>query len=316
MVVNPWSSRARSADLAPFLDTLAQSGIAVEVAECARGQAPGQVLLEHATRTHESLIVAGGDGTIRSAARALISLGRPVGLAPLGTANDLARGLGIPNDLVEAARIIASGKTRLIDVALANDELFFNGAGIGLGPALTNEMDAKEKAALGVLAYFKALLRAVGRRSSFRADIDCDGRRLRLRVMQVTIANGRYYGGGMTVAREARLDDSMLDVLAIKPFGLWSVLKLAPKLRWGLSMPVSEIATERGRCIKVKTRRRMQITTDGELTTRTPVTFEVRPRTLRVFVADGDAIGADALDAGETGHDASSDVPARAAVAR
>lgn len=304
MVVNPWSARARAADLEPFLRKLGESNIGVEIVECRRGKTPADVLVERATARHETIIVAGGDGTIRGAARALIALGRPVGVLPLGTANDLARGLGIPTDLVEAAAIIASGKTQLIDVAAANGELFFNSAGIGLGPALTKEMDSKEKTALGVLAYLKALMRAAGKHPSFSADIECDGRRCRLRVMQVTVANGRYYGGGMTASREARLDDSMLDLLAIKAFGLSKLLKLAPKLRWGLSMPVAEIVTERARHIQVGTRRRMQVTTDGELTTWTPVTFEVKPRALRVLVADGDAIDSRALDADAVDGDA------------
>lgn len=290
MVLNPRSARAGQADLDPFLEQLARENIVVETVTL--GESPEcQETLARARGRVDLVIVGGGDGTIRSAASALVDLGLPVGLLPLGTANDLARGLGIPMDLEAAARVIVGGETRWIDLAVANDHLYFNAAGIGLGPALTRAMDASEKQSIGVLAYLKALLRTVKDQESFPVEIECDGERLELRVLQLTIANGRYYGGGMTAGSEARVDDGMLDLLAVRADGLIDLIRLGPSLRWPREQLPPEIIARRGRAIRVRTRRPMRVTTDGDFTTETPVEFSVRPRLLRVFTGgEGDAI--------------------------
>jgi diacylglycerol kinase (ATP) len=215
----------------------------------------------------------------------------PVGILPLGTANDLARGLGIPLEPVQAAQIVIDGRTRVVDLGVANSEWFFNAAGIGLGPALTRKLVPSEKASLGVLAYLRALLRTVRNHSAFRTELDIDGQRIVLRLLQLTVVNGKYYGGGMAGRPDARIDDGMLDIVAIKAMSPWQLVKHAPALRRGPAKPTPRIFTCRARHVRVATRRPMDVSTDGELTTRTPVTFLVKRRMLRVFVsAQSDAV--------------------------
>ena len=78
------------------------------------------------------MIVGGGDGTISAAASALVGTDTLLGVLPLGTLNHFARDLGIPSDLTEAARLIASRKDRRVDVAEMNDRIFINNSAIGL----------------------------------------------------------------------------------------------------------------------------------------------------------------------------------------
>ena len=98
-----------------------------------------------AERGDELLIVGGGDGTIGAAASALVGTGTKLGILPLGTLNHFARDLGIPPDLDEAAKLIAAGKERRVDVAEMNGRIFINNSAIGLYPLMVVDRDAQQK---------------------------------------------------------------------------------------------------------------------------------------------------------------------------
>jgi len=119
---------------------------------------------------------------------------------------------------------------------------------------------------------------------AFRARLRCDGRELQLRAIQITVGNGRHYGGGMTVRDDAAIDDGWLDVYCLRPGSFWGLLALFPALRLGRLRHRESVHVMRGRTIEVRTRRALPINTDGELTTRTPAEFRVVPGALEVFV--------------------------------
>src|SRR6476661_7433687 len=91
------------------------------------------------------LNLGGGDGTISAAASAVVGTETVLGILPLGTLNHFARDLGIPADLDEAAKLIASGKDRRVDVAEMNDRIFINNSAIGLYPLMVRDRDVQRK---------------------------------------------------------------------------------------------------------------------------------------------------------------------------
>src|SRR5690606_9599666 len=146
----------------------------------------------------DRVVVAGGDGTINSVVQPLLQLRKPLGLLPLGTANDLARTLDIPSDLGAAAAVVVAGRTKRIDVGVVNGCYFLNAAGIGFSTKLQSELPAWAKRHFGPLAYALGVARRWRRRRSISVLVRSDGASVRRRAIQVTVANGRYYGGGMT----------------------------------------------------------------------------------------------------------------------
>ena len=98
-----------------------------------------------AERGDELLIVGGGDGTISAAASALVGTETRLGILPLGTLNHFARDLGIPTDLDEAAKLIAAGAERRVDVAEMNGRIFINNSAIGLYPLMVVDRDVQRK---------------------------------------------------------------------------------------------------------------------------------------------------------------------------
>jgi YegS/Rv2252/BmrU family lipid kinase len=275
-------SRQGDADLRPALDLLRQAGVEVLEVSSDDHRRLQEAIPEHKDRV-DRVLVGGGDGTLNAILDALIESRLPLGILPLGTANDLARTLQLPVDPAAAARVIVEGRTRQIDVGCINGKHFFNVASLGLSTQVARELTRETKRRWGVLGYLVALWRAVRKRRSFRADIRCDEKRRRLRSIQIWIGNGRHFGGGMTVAADARIDDGRLDLVSLAPRSVWQLILSSPGLRWGHHRD-KRVRHWRGTEIEIRTHRPMPINTDGEVTTQTPAHVCVVPKAVSVYV--------------------------------
>jgi diacylglycerol kinase family enzyme len=134
------------------------------------------------------------------------------------------------------------------------------------------------------LSYVFSLADAFKVTRSFHAEIECDGKRQRLRCIHLAVGNGRHYGGGMTIAEDAAIDDGMLDLYALRPQSFSELLMLAPALRWGTHGQAERTLALRGCRIRVETTRPMRINADGEIVGTTPADFTVLPKALHVMV--------------------------------
>ncbi len=231
------------------------------------------------------VIIGGGDGTLNAAIDGLIETKLPLGILPLGTANDLARTLGIPTSLPEACQVIAKGQVKQIDVGRVNDKYFFNVASLGLSVQITQNLTKEAKRRWGVLAYAATTLRVIWQSRPFRAEILLAGETLRVRTIQIAIGNGRHYGGGMVVAEDAAIDDQRLDLYSLETKQWWQILALLPTMRQGNHAMLPGVRVLQGQEITINTFRPRPINTDGEITTHTPAKFSVIPKALAVFVS-------------------------------
>lgn len=244
-----------------------------------------------ASAEQATVIVAGGDGTLNAAAPALMTLERPFGILPMGTANDLARSLGIPFDPLAAAKVIVDGESRRIDLGQVDGQPFFNVASIGLSAEVAREHDGELKKRLGVLNYPISAWAAFRRQRPFAVELVIDGERLRRRCVQVAVGNGRHYGGGMTMDEAAEIDDGWLRVYYLKPAGVMAMLRMLPALRFGWLRRAPEAEVKWAKRVELKTRRPRQVNVDGELNGHTPVIVEVLPAAVAVFAPPRDNRG-------------------------
>lgn len=234
----------------------------------------------------DCVIIGGGDGSMNAAAPALVETNLPLGILPTGTANDLARTLKIPLDLQQAADIIARGLLHRIDLGCVNGHYFFNVANIGLGVHVTQHLSPELKKRWGILSYARSLIKAIKQFRPFHAEIVCDGRRRRVRSIQIAVGNGRHYGGGMTIAERASIDDHYFFLYSIEPLRLWEMIKFAPAFRAGRFEDWHPVDIDKGKSIEVITRKPMSVTADGEFVTRTPASFSMLASAVDVFVPD------------------------------
>lgn len=231
----------------------------------------------------DRVIVGGGDGTLNGAIAGLIETGLPLALLPLGTANDLARTLQIPTDLTAACEIAATGQVRSIDLGWVNGHYFFNVASLGLSVQITHRLNPEVKRRWGVLAYGLTALQVLWQARPFTAEIHLADQVIWSRTVQIAIGNGRYYGGGLTVAEDATIDDQRLDLYSLEIDHWWQMLVTLPAMRRGNHARWPHVRSLQGQEITIYTRKPYWINTDGELTTQTPATFRVLPGALSVL---------------------------------
>jgi YegS/Rv2252/BmrU family lipid kinase len=238
----------------------------------------------------DMVIVGGGDGTLNAAVQGLVNTHLPLGILPLGTANDLARTLGIPSSVPEACEIIAGGQLRSIDLGCVNDQYFLNTASMGLSVKITRNLSSEAKRTWGVLAYAVTAIQVLLKTRPFRAEIRWRApnsekeESVQVKTLQIAVGNGRYYGGGMAVAHDADVDDQRLDLYSLEVEHWWEVIFALPALRNGTQFLLPNVRTIEAQEIKVFTRKTRSINTDGEITTQTPAHFRLIPHALSVFV--------------------------------
>ncbi|RYG60604.1 MAG: lipid kinase [Alphaproteobacteria bacterium] len=234
----------------------------------------------------DRVIVGGGDGTLNAAARGLMASGLPLGILPLGTANDLARTLGIPTDLEAAIDVIAAGKTRAIDVGEVNGSPFFNVASVGFSAELAKNLTKEAKRKWGVAGYAMTAAKVLWKSKPFSATLAYGTKEEHVHTLQVAIGNGHYYGGGMKVAADARPDDGKLDIYSLEVMHWLELPAMLPMLRSGTHAAWPTVRGLRVDAFELRTRKPMPVNADGEIVTMTPAKFRVREGAVKVFVGE------------------------------
>ncbi|MFI0845121.1 lipid kinase [Mesorhizobium sp. IMUNJ 23232] len=281
LVVNPRARRG-TGSIAAAVRLLETAGLDVREVKAGEQHKIDDVIRAEA-KSCDLVIVGGGDGTLNAAAPALVETGLPLGVLPLGTANDFARTVSIPVDLQRAAEIIAAGHLRDIDLGDVNGHLFFNVASIGFSAELAAELTQHAKKRWGVFGYAIVAARILLRSRLFTAHIDHDGTTEHIHTMQVSVGNGRYYGGGMTVEATATAEDGKLDLYSLEVDHWWRLLRLLPALRKGTQGQWDDVRAFQTTEVTIRTRKPRPVNTDGELSTYTPAHFRIRPKAIRVF---------------------------------
>ncbi|MEB3228400.1 MAG: lipid kinase [Synechocystis sp.] len=232
----------------------------------------------------DMVIVGGGDGTLNAVVNTLVTSQLPLGILPMGTANDLARTLNLPNTIPQACHVISQGHLQAIDLGCVNGQYFFNVASLGLSVEITTKLTKGVKRRWGVLAYAITALKALGQTRLFHATITRNGMSQRVKTLQIAVGNGRYYGGGMAIAKDATIDDNRLDLYSLEIQHWWQICHLLTHLPKGEQHLLPWVRTLAADTIEIKTSRPRKINTDGEITVQTPAQFTVVPKALSVFV--------------------------------
>jgi diacylglycerol kinase (ATP) len=165
------------------------------------------------------LVIAGGDGTLHSAIAALHrrdELGDvEVGLIPLGTGNDFARGAGVPLDAEQAAKVVLHGRVQLVDIVVDDaGDIAVNNVHVGVG-AEASRLGALWKRRLGRLGYGFGMIQTSASRA-FRLEVTIDGERVAGHdrpVLEVSVGNGATVGGGLPLNPGADPTDGKLDAI-------------------------------------------------------------------------------------------------------
>lgn len=242
------------------------------------------------------LVVAGGDGTVHEALNGLEGAMDRVEIAvlPMGTGNDLARSLGVPMGLKEAATLAREGPVRAIDVVRlsAGEERYFVNAAVGgFGGIISRKLTPERKRRWGRYAYRIQAMWELPRLRRYQVEVRLDdGGAGEGDSYCVVLANGGTVGGGIPVAPEALLDDGEVDVFLFPTPGGLATGRLLLAVLQGTHGRDPDVWTRRARSGTISSTPAMRFDVDGELVGSEPVRFEVLPRAIRAVVGPGAAL--------------------------
>ena len=307
VIINPQSAGGATRDAWPKIASDLGQHFGAFKPEFTSAPGEGAQLAADAARRGAKLIIAcGGDGTISEVANGILSSGAnaELGILPSGTGGDFRRTLRIPTRTSEAARILRTGKTRLLDVgsvAFTNrtgdhDTRYFIGvASFGMSADVIGSVkEAGESGQVarvskwlsGRLSFATAMAETALKSQPTRVAVQLDEDVERhMTVANLCVANARYFGGGMKIAPDAKLDDGKFDVVSVGDIGAARILANAPRLYIGAHLSIPEV----GHALAAKVVARplndaeqIEIEVDGELPGYLPATFQILTKALRV----------------------------------
>lgn len=261
--------------------------------------------LRGADQNRKFIIACGGDGTINEVANGILQSGKDIelGILPSGTGGDFRRTLKIPSSAKNAAQVLSNGITQTIDVGCVTfqnfqnetvSRYFLNIASFGLSASIIERV--KTSTALNWLPNDLLRGRASFALSTLQEVLDIAYKTVRvkfdekeeksLNTINFCVANSRYFGGGMKIAPDAKLNDGFFDIINIGDMKTAKILLNAHTLYRGTHLSLDEVKSTLARKVEVSPQQNeeIHIEVDGELLGRLPAVFEIIPNTLKVRV--------------------------------
>ncbi|MNR87429.1 Diacylglycerol kinase [compost metagenome] len=232
----------------------------------------------------DAVIVAGGDGTLHHVANGLAGSRTALGILPCGTANDLARTLGLPLEPDAALASLRDARPRSIDLGCLNGHYFLNVAALGVSADVSTSVTPAQKRRLGQWAYTWNAVRRLFMPQRLALEFKTPQSTHRLEVYQLSIGNGPSFGGGWRISEEATVHDRLLDVVAIEPMGLMALLDRLLFRRGGMAERISTHSFRLPEC-RIELKGPVPLNLDGEpFTLLPPLEFQVVPDALQVLM--------------------------------
>lgn len=264
------------------------------------------------TNPGDIVVVGGGDGTMNAVLDTVIENKVVLLPLPLGTANDFARTLTLPDEPLTAARAAIHGQITMLDIGQVNDQTFVNAASIGVPADARHRIDPELKRTFGAISYAVANWKSWQEMTPMELSVSCgDEEPQQLTLRQLTVTNGRYFGGGLRPSENTRPDDGSLHVFAIRDtVDTLSGMDIAAELLFGSVNDSNYAMTMQCDKISIKGNDGAPILADGEIISKLPADFTLHPAILPVFAPNTffDLVSDNASKEGQA------DIPQRALV--
>jgi len=292
VILNPYSNRWKAREQAPEVEELLhKAGIEHDFQISEHPKQAIELARTAVQKGNTPLIAAGGDGGISEVVNGIMQAtsldnlpAGPLGLIPLGTANDITDMLNIPRDLGEAVQIIKAGHTRTIDLGKVNNHYFDNNSAVGLEPVVSIE-NIRLTWLKGVIRYLASAAIAIMKHPTWDAKLEWDDGNYKGSITLISVGNSRRTGGVFFMTPDAKLDDGLLDFIFAPTLGRLRLFQLLPKTQTGEHINDSDIHVHKTTRLAIHTNPPTPIQADGELieTEASEIIYQVLPGALQVF---------------------------------
>ncbi|MEY2479078.1 MAG: diacylglycerol kinase [Verrucomicrobiota bacterium] len=287
IILNPMSGRAKNIER--LRRKFRENGLTNLLVTRKRGAAE-KFAQRAIAEGYDRIIVAGGDGTLNEIVNGIANHSSKVsiGIIPLGTGNDFARSLELPNDLDAAIQVARDGRRKPVDLVRVTSKrvrYFVNVSAGGFSGLVNEKMTPQMKRTWGPLSYLRGAAAAASGLRAYETTIKIGRSKTSSRSLyNVIIGNGRYVAGGIPVAPSAELSDGLLDIILIPELPAGEIAFLGAQILMGKHLSNDSVIFKRAKKVMIKSSPGMWFNVDGELVGNQPAVFEIIPRALHFMV--------------------------------
>jgi diacylglycerol kinase family enzyme len=234
----------------------------------------------------DTVVAAGGDGTVSSVAAVAVETGATLGVLPMGTLNHFARDLGLPTDLAGAVQTIVDGHVHRIDVGEVNGRIFLNNSSVGLYPRMVWEREgAQRRGRRKWTAFTIAMLRTWRNYRTVSARIEIDATPALVRTPFIFIGNNEYVAEGFRLGGRVALDRGRLSIFVVPEYGRFEILTVPLRALTRRLHDTQPFTRYIARSVTLDVgHHRVSVACDGEVSImRAPLAYRIRPGALRVI---------------------------------
>lgn len=283
-IINPIAGGGRAKNLIPLIqEKMKDNNIDYEIIHTTEPEEATDIV----EKSESTIVIAvGGDGTVNEVAKGLIKRGSGVlGIIPGGTGNDMCKSLGLSMDPTHALETVIKGKTKEMDIGLANGKCFLNISSVGFDAEVVRNTDKIKIKIPGKTAYILGVLITLIKYRKKKTDIEIDGEKFNKNMLLLAVGNGQYYGGGMRILPDAKIDDGYLHLCLVKDISNLKSLFLFPSIFKGDHLKYTKyVEVYKARNILFKTKGDFYLNIDGDLIhTKDKVEFKISTKKLDII---------------------------------
>ncbi|MFN2447636.1 MAG: diacylglycerol kinase family protein [Vicinamibacterales bacterium] len=306
LIVNPVSGSDAGADSVQSINRRLREGVSALDIVLTVGEGDAMEAARRAAQDgYDHVFVAGGDGTLNETLNGIASVAGALaritfGLIPLGTGNDFAAALGVPEDVDAAVDIILDGHTEEVDVGTVNNRSFINVSAGGFLAEVSDAVDPRLKSMAGKLAYiiggaevawgFEPLRARIANIQDFTAQPG-GGKPTLAAAMDLyafAVCNAPLVGGGRLIAPHARIDDGRLDVCLMSATSTVDFLTLLRHVSAGEHVDDERVVYFQARSLELSFDRTIKVNADGQVLEAARCEYGVLPRAARFLMPASD----------------------------
>ncbi|WP_349408759.1 YegS/Rv2252/BmrU family lipid kinase [Pseudalkalibacillus sp. SCS-8] len=232
------------------------------------------------------VVSMGGDGTLNETVNGLADQKHcpNFGIIPMGTVNDFARALGIPQDFDEAIKLIEHGETRPVDIGKVNDHYYMNIIAVGAIAEATYGVSPKQKTMLGPLAYMLEGIKTLSSKKAYDIHLKHDHGEWKGDALLVLAALTNSVGGFEKLAPDAEVDDGKLKCLVVHDIALHKFIKILTELLRGEHVHDDDVEYISTSSLEISSSEHLHSNIDGDEGEPLPLKIDILPKHLDIYV--------------------------------
>jgi len=306
VVVNPHSANSRTGRRWPTIRNTLHNAIGQFEEGFTQGSEHATQLVREGLKSGIGRIISvGGDGTNNEIVNGFFDDEKPInpeaqlGFVPRGTGGDLRKTLGIGRDLSSWQTVLARGKIKPMDVGLVEyishtdkptRRYFVNITSFGIGGLVDAKVNQSTKVLGGKASFMIGTIKAIAAYKNKLVDLTVkspDGSTVldkSIKINNIAVANGQYFGGGMWVAPKASMDDGLFDVVVLGDMSRAQMIFKGSRIYKGTHLDLDDVFSARGSYVEATSEEEVLIDMDGEQPGRLPISLEIVPKAINFIV--------------------------------